>query len=204
MGFLTHHRRTGIRKDKRRELQFKPIGSVVRKTAVGILVVAACSLAAAAYPLRALTLRDGDAIIFRRLVRPGDTFLLKYLHSVALSDVWERFTIDRDYRLILTETRFKGQGAGLPTDLSGNEKLTRQGEWFIISGMTRAVPSLYWRIQRQWEDRFRFGNEPEHNISQRVGAALVLIQVERIMLGAYLGYRWIGNDALTTHTDGEI
>jgi hypothetical protein len=197
-----HH--PGNSQDKRRKSLRKPIGSAVRKTAVGILVVAACGLAAACFPLRALTLRAGDAIIFCRLVKPGDTFLLKYLHSVALSDVWERFAIDRDYHLTLTETRFKGQGAGLPAGLDGNEKLTRQGEWFIISGMTRTLPSLFWRIQPQWEDRFRFGDEPEHNISRRVGAALVLIQGERITLGAYLGYRLIGNDVLTTHADGGI
>ena len=176
----------------------------MRKTAVGILVVAACGLAAACFPLRALTLRAGDAIIFCRLVKPGDTFLLKYLHSVALSDVGERFAIDRNYHLTLTETRFKGQGAGLPAGLSGNEKLTRQGEWFIISGMTRTLPSLYWRVQPQWEDRFRMGDEPEHNLSRRIGADLVLIQVERMTLGTYLRYRWIGNDTLTTRRDEGI
>lgn len=163
---------------------------MMRKTTVVIiLALFAGGVLAAGFTLRALTLRADDTIIILCVVKPGDTFLLKYLHSVARSDVWERFVIDSEYRIVLTETRFQGQGAGLPTGLAGTERLTREGDWFAITGMSRRVPLIYWRVEQQWQNRLQFGSEPEKNVSQTIGNALVLVQVEAIGLFRWLAYR---------------
>ena len=161
----------------------------MRKTVVLTLACIVCGIVAAAYPLRVLTLRNNDNIIVLHIVKPKNTFLLKYLHSVALSDVWERFVIDSDCRIVLIETKYQGQGAGLPTSLSGNEQLTREGKWFRITGMNRVVPLISWRVEKRWHNRFRFDNEGEKDISRIVGDALVLIRVEEMKLLSWLGYR---------------
>ena len=103
---------------------------------------------------------EGRSGSFFKRVNPGDTFQLAFLHSIALSDVRDFFLIDAEYRLVLTETRFQGQGTGLPFNPAQGEKLHREGDWFRITGMRRVVPSIPWRVQSQWQNRFRFGNDP--------------------------------------------
>ncbi|MBW2146904.1 MAG: DUF1850 domain-containing protein [Deltaproteobacteria bacterium] len=158
----------------------------MRKSIFAILVLLVLGIAVAGYPLNVLVLSNNDEIISLQVVKPNDTFLLGYFHSVALSDVWERFVIDADYRIVLTETMFQGQGAGLPSSLSDGEKLTRDGRWFRITGMRRIVPSLYWRVETRWHNRFRFNNEQEQDISSCVGDSLVLIRVQQMNVPAFL------------------
>jgi len=139
------------------------------------------------YPIWVLTLSKNDQVIFLRIAKPGHTFQLAYLHSVAWSDVRDFFCIDSEYRLVLTGTQFQGQGAGLPYNLAKGEQLHHEGDCFHIKGMRRVVPSIFWRVQSEWHDRFRFGNEPELNISAQVGEGLVRIQVQKVNLVAWLG-----------------
>jgi hypothetical protein len=129
-----------------------------------------------------LSLGSADKILWLRAVEPGDSFRLGYLHSIAMSDVWEIFQIDPDHRIVLTETRFQGQGAGLPYHLAPGERISREGRWFRISGMKRVVPSISWRIQKEWRDRFRFQEEPEINFSSLVGDGLILVRVQKMSL----------------------
>ena len=101
------------------------------------------------YPLKVLILAKDDQVVFQRIVHPGHTFQLAFLHSIALSEVRDSFLIDPEYRIVLTETRFQGQGTGLPFTPGPGEKLLREGDWFRITGMKREVPSIAWRVQSQ-------------------------------------------------------
>jgi hypothetical protein len=139
------------------------------------------------YPLEVLTLTKEDRVLFFKRVNPGDTFQLAFLHSIALSEVKDFFLIDAEYRMVLTETRFQGQGTGLPYNLAQGEQLHREGDWFRITGMRRVLPSIQWRVQSQWCNRFRFGSDSESDLSARIGDALIRIQVQKMNLASYLG-----------------
>jgi len=139
------------------------------------------------YPLRILSLTLDDRIVLFRVIKAGDTFRLGYLHSIALSDVWDTFTVGEDYQIVLTETRFQGQGAGLPSTPSAGETWHRDGRGFRISGMDRIVPFISWRVQKKWHGRFQFGIEPEIDFSSRLGDGLVRIGVQQIT-----GWQWLG------------
>ena len=140
------------------------------------------------YPLMVLSLEAQGKVFFRRMVRPGDTFQLGYLHSVAKSDVWDTFQVDSQGRILLVETRFQGQAYGLPGGPAGQEQWTREGDWFRITGIRRVVPSIDWRIQSEWKDRFRFRDEPEVDVSSQMGDGLIRIQVEQVRLIVWLGF----------------
>jgi len=142
----------------------------------------------ALYPLTVLSLDAQGKVLLRRIVRPGDTFQLGYLHSVAKSDVWDTFQINSQGQILLLETRFQGQAYGLPGGPGGQEQWVREGDWFRITGIRRVVPSIEWRIQPEWKDRFRFGNEPEVDVSARLGNGLIHIQVEKVRLIDWLGF----------------
>jgi len=151
----------------------------------GILALGAFLLL---YPIWVLICTKNDQVIFLRVVKPGDTFQLAYLHSVAWSDVRDFFRIDAEYRLVLTETLFQGQGAGLPYGVSPGEQWVQEGDWFRITGIRRVVPSIDWRIQSEWKDRFRFQNEPEVDVSAQVGNGLIHIQAKKVRLIYWLGF----------------
>ncbi len=137
------------------------------------------------YPLEVLTLTKNGQILFAKRVSPGDTFQLAVLQSIALSEVRDFFLIDSEYRIVLTETRFQGQGTGLPSNFAPGEQLHSEGDWFRITGMHRVTPSISWRVQSQWRNRFRFGNDSELDLSSKIGDALVLIRVQKINVASY-------------------
>jgi hypothetical protein len=142
------------------------------------------------YPLKVLTLAKDDQIIFCRIVNPGDTFQLAFLHSIALSEVRDSFLIDAEYRMVLTETRFQGQGTGLPYAPAPGEQLLREGDWFRITGMRRVAPAISWRVQSRWRNRFHFGNEAEADLSSRIGDALIQIQIQEMCPASYVVSRF--------------
>jgi len=170
-----------------------PLGGVyfesMRKGIFFVATLAGLGVCLFLYPFWALTLSQDDRILTIRWIKPGDTFQLAFLHSIALSEVRDFFLIDSDYRIVLIETRFQGQGTGLPYNPEEGEKLHREGEWFRISGMRRVVPSISWRVQSRWQNRFRFGNDSEANLSAKIGDSLILIRVQKLSVASYFGAR---------------
>jgi hypothetical protein len=143
-----------------------------------------------AYPLHLLVLEKDKKWVAGKIVRPGDTFSLAYLHSVSLSDVREIFRIDGEYHIILTETKFQGQGAGLPSTALPGERWLYEGNWFHIIGMKRTVPSpFFWRVDSQWKSRFQFDREKEQYIASQVGDGLIKIEINKSNVLRWLLYR---------------
>lgn len=138
--------------------------------------------------LPALIIEKQGKIIFLRYVKSGDTFLLGYLHSVAKTDVWEEFVIDNNYQIVLIQTMFQGQGAGLPYNLGENEKMIREGPWFKIMGMRRIVPVVNWRVDAKWHSRLRFDREEIIYPANHYGDGVVQIKVSRIKLKDWLKF----------------
>lgn len=136
--------------------------------------------------------KDGERV-FLRYVKPGDTFLLGYLHSVSKTDVWEKFAINDEYQMELIETMFQGQGAGLPYNIRDNEKLIRQDSWFIITGMKRPVPVIHWRVDSHWQSRFRFGPEKIIWAASLAGDGLIQIKTGRVKFKDWINYHFLKN-----------
>lgn len=160
----------------------------MRKGIIAFFLLLCLGFFLALYPIWVLSLTSANKIIFLKVIQPGDTFHLGYLHSIVLSDVWDSFFIDSEHRIVLIETRFQGQGAGLPYGVSPGEQWVREGDWFRITGMRRVVPSIDWRIQAEWKNRFRFQNAPEVDVSAQVGNGLIHIQTEKVRLIYWLGF----------------
>ncbi len=156
----------------------------MRRLAILCAVIIALGVFSALHSVEVLTLTREDRVIWVKRVNPGDRFQLSFLHSIALSEVRDFFTIDSQYRIVLTESRFQGQGTGLPSHPAPGEKLERQGDWFCLSGIRRVLPSVSWRVQRPWQNRFRFG-EWESDFSSLMGGALIQIQVQKMTLASF-------------------
>lgn len=135
-------------------------------------------------------------LFFQQIISPGNQFGLKYNHSVAKTTVWEFFTIDKDGKLLLTETQFCDHGAGLPYAAFKDEIFISEDGLFKIKNMSREILlPLYYRIGKDSENHFFY--KQDINLSQRMGDGVVIIDIRPINLFDYLInniYRLGGND----------
>ncbi|MBA7563666.1 DUF1850 domain-containing protein [Candidatus Atribacteria bacterium 1244-E10-H5-B2] len=139
-------------------------------------------------PVFTLELRpfSGGELIFKQKVQPGDKFILKYTHSVALTPVWEIFIIDDNYQIVLIETDFLDHGAGLPYAAFGQEKFINEEGKFKIINMRRIIPTpFYYRIGAIRENIFYF-KDKEINLSSLVGDRLLTLDIYKNNLFSYL------------------
>ncbi|MDT8901763.1 DUF1850 domain-containing protein [Anaeroselena agilis] len=121
------------------------------------------------------------------LVSKGDTFSLKYTHSVQKTPVAENFVIAAADELILESTVYQTYGVGLPF-LPGEGKFIRQGNDFIITGMNRRfdkvsvhagpIAGLVLEVHNRVVPLYAFHK----------GGAFVTIRVKPYY------YRWLRND----------
>ncbi|PKP57235.1 hypothetical protein CVT91_11105 [Candidatus Atribacteria bacterium HGW-Atribacteria-1] len=137
------------------------------------------------YSLELRSFSDGE-IVFSQKVQPGDKFTLKYTHSVAKTPVWEIFTIDKDYQIVLIETDFLDHGAGLPYASFGEEMFVEEDGKFKIKNMHRVMPSpIYYMVGEIREIFFSFKNM-EINLSLLLGDKLLTIEIDKNNLLNYL------------------
>jgi len=137
------------------------------------------------YSLELRSFSDGE-IVFSQKVQPGDKFILKYTHSVALTPVWEIFIIDKDYQIILIETDFLDHGAGLPYSAFDQEIFVEEEGRFKIKNMHRVIPTpIYYRIGAVSENIFYF-KDKEIDLSSSVGDKLLTIEIGKTNLFNYL------------------
>jgi hypothetical protein len=137
------------------------------------------------YTLELKSFSDGE-LHFMQKVQPGDKFVLKYTHSVALTPVWDIFIINKDYQIVLIETDFLDHGAGLPYTTFENEIFVEEEGRFKIKNMHRIIPTpFYYRIGAVSENIFYFKGE-EINLSSLVGDRLLIFEIDRNNLFNYL------------------
>lgn len=126
-----------------------------------------------------------DELIFKQKIQPGYKFTLKYTHSVSLTPVWEIFIIDNKYNVMLIETDFMDQGAGMPYAAFGQEKFINEEGKFKIKNMHRVMPNpIYYRVGAIRENYFYF-KDKEINLSTLVGDKLLTIGVYKRNLYNY-------------------
>ncbi len=93
-----------------------------------------------------LELKDQHApIVYERIpIDKGDTFVMRWIHSVELEPWEEIFVIDDHYEIILDSTRFKAFGAGVP-DSAGKRVETKDG-FIAFKEINQKMPYLVYGI----------------------------------------------------------
>jgi len=156
-----------------------PVGSLIAIIIIIILFVIPV------YTLELKSFSDGE-LHFMQKVQPGDKFVLKYTHSVALTPVWDIFIINKDYQIVLIETDFLDHGAGLPYTTFENEIFVEEKGRFKIKNMHRIIPTpFYYRIGAVRENIFYF-RDKEINLSSLVGDRLLTLEIYKNNLFSYL------------------
>src|SRR5512137_1353966 len=126
--------------------------------------------------------------VFIRIVQPGNEFALGYIHSVELSPVWDYFRVDDSYRIILYETAIRSFNTGLPSTLTGEEKLHREGDGFRISGVNRVLPSIDLQVHERTDNTLKVKDD-SLKLYSLAGNTLLRISIRKACLGEYLYLR---------------
>lgn len=118
-------------------------------------------------------------VIFSEEVFPGDSFSTLYIHSVSKTPVEESFVIDNQYRIILSETQVSSTGAGLPSQIFGEEQFHLQDGKFIIRNINKFLPFIPLKVGKNSRNTFFF-KEEMIDLSTLIGDGLVYIRIVKV------------------------
>jgi hypothetical protein len=93
-------------------------------------------------------------------LRQTGTFSLSYTHSVEKTPVIEVFQVQENGTLLLTATKYKSYGVGLPS-LPEEGRLTIADGWFVLDDLRREYREI----------RLRVG--PEARLSLEIGREII-------------------------------
>nr|WP_319775830.1 DUF1850 domain-containing protein [uncultured Sphaerochaeta sp.] len=109
-------------------------------------------------PVRFLVIRSEDSSrIAAYPLRTGETFSIRYIHSVQKTPVDEVFRISSDDRIELLETIYEDFGAGLPFLVEDGKFFSSGGGKFRISGYRTFFSEIVFRVGRFAEYRLLLG-----------------------------------------------
>lgn len=73
---------------------------------------------------------------------PGTPFVIRFIHSVQKTPVWEYLAVDEDgQHFVLHATKYQSFGVGLPF-LEGEGQFRQEGDYYIMDDMERHFPQL--------------------------------------------------------------
>jgi len=94
--------------------------------------------------------------LLRTPVRPGDSFTLSYLHSVAKSRVTGAFEVTTAYEISVRETTFGSFGPGLPDVRPGDDYEVKDGV-IRLKNLSQTFPELSFFVHPYTEHRLEIG-----------------------------------------------
>lgn len=110
-------------------------------------------------------------------VKEGENFLITYIHSVALTPVYEFYKI-KNGKIVLYEFHFYDQCAGLPTEPNNNEILILDNGVFKLKNMERTFESLIYGVYEKGNCKLIY-KDKTINLSELFGNKFLKIEIRR-------------------------
>lgn len=76
---------------------------------------------------------------------PGDTFSLRFIHSVHKTPVWENFVVAGVDELTLVSTEYRSYGVGMPS-LPSEGVFTQLDDRFMLTNLNRSFSQIPVRV----------------------------------------------------------
>ena len=115
-------------------------------------------------------------IILKIPLNYGQTFAIRYMHSVDHSPVFEVFTAQKGQGLVLKETYFRMFGAGMG-HWEGHGKIVQEGEWIKIKNIDQSLGSFILRVGSPGVAHTILMGEREWNLSQKAAGRRVEVMI---------------------------
>ena len=108
-------------------------------------------------------------------VQAGDKFIIRYIHSVDKTPIFEEFRLDPKLGLILEKTWFKMFGAGLGHWV-GHGDLSQDKNWITIDNIEQPLGSFILRIGSPSVEHTIIYHEQKINLSELAPGARALVE----------------------------
>lgn len=148
------------------------------------LLVAGTVLVFPVHVLEVKSAHTGQRVLFQK-VKPGDTFVLSFVHSVEKSTVRDNFRVDDTYRIVLYETEFTSLNAGLPAVKAFGETLIWEDGRYRMRGMHRVFHDLHVWVDEHSHNTLEIGGHLV-DLSHFSTHSLLKIQVLKTCFGELL------------------
>lgn len=76
---------------------------------------------------------------------PGDSFSLRFIHSVHRTPVWENFIVNSVRQMTLVSTEYQTYGVGMPS-LPFEGTFTQKGDRFVLTNLHREFTDIPLRV----------------------------------------------------------
>jgi len=120
----------------------------MRRRALAIIVSLA-AVAAFFIPFRqAVAFEKGGRVVAYLLISQGDTFAIRYTHSIHRSDVEETYKVLADGTIEQIALTYEDTAVGMPANAAPGEAFTLRNGKYYITGMERKLPSIWLSIGR--------------------------------------------------------
>jgi len=147
---------------------------------IGLFLLAALGLGWALMPAYSLVMaypETGKPLLVLPL-REGESFSIRYMHSVDISPVFEQFSLNHEGRLQLDETHFKMFGAGMG-DWKGHGKLVGEKGWTRITDISEPLEPFILRVGSPGVDHTLLYRGREYNLSAVAAGKRLRVSVEQ-------------------------
>ena len=116
-------------------------------------------------------------------ISKGETFQMKYTHSIHLSDVVDRYLITESSQVKQFELIYEDFSIGMPAHASKGETFERNNGKYYLKNMNRVFPSFDLRIGKVRANHTLIYQEKEYPLSHYLEPGTwVRIKIERINL----------------------
>ena len=95
-------------------------------------------------------------------IKYGDHFSVEFTHSVNMSPVIEYYKFDKAYNIYVYETRYYNYGAGVLTNIEGNETIEYGDDGsMIIKGIDKKIDNLSYYLSDIYDHTLQINdNDP--------------------------------------------
>ncbi len=119
-------------------------------------------------------------------IKPGETFVLRYKHSVNEYPVWDTHTIDKEGRICINEERFMAFSAGMG-HWQGHGTLTIRGKYQVIENINKPIGPFILRIAGEKLQHTIIYRGTEVNLSGMAAGEAVSVATESISVLTRIG-----------------
>jgi len=113
-------------------------------------------------------------VVFCSRVKPGEEFVLSFVHSVNRRPVYDTLRTEAD-RLVIVKSRFDSFGAGMPESSTSEGTLTVARDGWLEWAVNRPVPDVTVRVGRVADHTLHFkGREIRLSDLSEPGSALTM------------------------------
>lgn len=145
-------------------------------------------------------------------IEKGDTFAIKYTHSIHLSDVIESYEGTRDGQIRQFELQFEDFAIGMPADAGDGEIFEEQDGKYFIKNMNRIFPHFDLRLGKVGANHRLIFHSVEYPLSAyiepgtRIRIKLRKLNLLQMMKGEDIRDEEGGvlNRGTATGTDGKV